>query len=262
MRLVWFLGKITIALSERLGRFALFGAKLFRAVFSGAWCRADLFEQMEKIGTGSLFMVLITSVFAGMVMAVQTFDQFVRFGATGYIGGVIALTMTRELSPVLTGLVVTGRVGSAMAAEIGTMKVSEQLEALRAFGISEVGFVGGPRLLACTVMLPVLIIFSIAISILGGFVYVASQGVPMQLFERSVIELVTVKDLLGGLTKGLTFGMIMAVVSCSEGFNAKQGAKGVGRATTSAVIWSNMLILITNFFLSFIFFGGLQRGNM
>ncbi|WP_300525053.1 ABC transporter permease [Aminiphilus sp.] len=244
-----------------LGAFALYGCRMACGIWGGRWGRREFFEQLDRIGVGSLSMVAVTSAFSGMVMAVQTLDQFVRFGATQYIGGVIAITMVREMSPVLTGLVVAGRVGAAMAAEIGSMKVTEQLDALRGFGLDDVSFVGSPRLLASCIMLPVLTVFSFAISILGAYLYVSTHGVSAFVFRRSVAVMLEPLDLYGGVTKGFVFGLLIAVSSCSEGFRAETGARGVGIATTSAVIWSNMLILAFNYLLSTLFFGGMPRGG-
>jgi phospholipid/cholesterol/gamma-HCH transport system permease protein len=253
--LTW-VGSHTLRLFQRLGLFVFFFAHALKGIFRGVWSRKELMDQMERIGVGSVFMVSVTSAFVGMVMAVQTLDQFVRFGATSFIGGVLALSLVREMSPVLTGLVVTGRVGAAMAAEISSMKVTEQLDAFRAFGLDDVTFVGVPRFLASLVMLPLLTIYSFVIGIAGGFLYVYAHGVGPQIFRRSVEVLLEPADLFGGVLKGALFGVIIAVTACSEGFHAETGARGVGAATTQAVIWGNMLILVFNYILSALLFGG------
>lgn len=253
--LTW-VGSHTLRLFQRLGLFVFFFAHALKGIFRGVWSRKELMDQMERIGVGSVFMVSVTSAFVGMVMAVQTLDQFVRFGATSFIGGVLALSLVREMSPVLTGLVVTGRVGAAMAAEISSMKVTEQLDAFRAFGLDDVTFVGVPRFLASLVMLPLLTIYSFVIGIAGGFLYVYAHGVGPQIFRRSVEVLLEPADLFGGVLKGALFGVIIAVTACSEGFHADTGARGVGAATTQAVIWGNMLILVFNYILSALLFGG------
>ncbi|QTX32901.1 ABC transporter permease [Aminithiophilus ramosus] len=250
------LGAHALGLFQRLGLFVLFFSHSFSGFFRGVWSRRELLEQMERIGVGSVFMVSVTSAFVGMVMAVQTLDQFVRFGATSFIGGVLALSLVREMSPVLTGLVVTGRVGAAMAAEISSMKVTEQLDALRAFGLDDVTFVGVPRFLASLLMLPLLTVYSFVIGISGGFLYVYAHGISPQMFRRSIEVLLEPADLFGGVLKGALFGAIIAVTACSEGFHAETGARGVGAATTQAVIWGNMLILIFNYILSAFLFGG------
>ncbi len=253
---LFWLGAHTLRLFQRLGLFVFFFGHAIKGFFRGVWSRRELMDQMERIGVGSVFMVSVTSAFVGMVLAVQTLDQFVRFGATSYIGGVLALSLVREMSPVLTGLVVTGRVGAAMAAEISSMKVTEQLDALRAFGLDDVTFVGVPRFIASMLMLPLLTIYSFVVGISGGFLYVYAHGVSPQIFRRSVEILLEPADLFGGLLKGALFGIIIAVTACSEGFHAETGARGVGSATTQAVIWGNMLILVFNYIMSAFLFGG------
>jgi phospholipid/cholesterol/gamma-HCH transport system permease protein len=252
------IGRQAIELFSTLGFFSIVGLRAFSGVFTGTWSKEDLFEQLERVGVGSVLVVSITSAFTGMVLAVQTLDQFVRFGATGYIGGVIALSMVREMSPVLTGLVVSGRIGAAMAAEIGSMKVTEQIDALRTFGLDPHVFVGVPRLLAGLVMLPILTLFSFVIGIGGGFLYVTAHGVNAHLFRRSVEALLAPSDVYGGLLKAAVFGVLITLSSCGQGFMAGQGARGVGTATTKAVVWGNMLILVFNYILSTILFGGIK----
>jgi len=164
--------------------------------------------------------------------------------------------MVREMSPVLTGIVVAGRVGSSMAAEIGTMKVTEQLDALRAFGLDEYVFVGLPRILASLVMVPILTIYSMVVGTLGGYFYVVVRGVHSLIFKDSIRLLVDTYDINGGLIKSVVFGFVVSIVACACGFRAQGGAKGVGETTTLAVVWSNMLILVLNYILSTILFGG------
>lgn len=258
MELLSWVGRKAMDLFGTLGAFALFSYRAFVGMFSGIWSREDLLEQLERVGVSSVLVVSITSAFTGMVMAVQTLDQFVRFGATGYIGGVIALSMVREMSPVLTGLVVSGRVGAAMAAEIGSMKVTEQIDALRTFGLDPNVFVGVPRLLAGVIMLPVLTLFSFVIGIGGGFLYVSAHGINPHLFRRSVEALLSPSDIYGGLLKAAVFGLLITISACGQGFMAEQGARGVGSATTRAVVWGNMLILIFNYILSTLLFGGIK----
>ncbi len=250
------LGRGTIAFLEVLGCYVVFACRSLGGLWRHTWSLRDLVEQLERVGVGSVIMVSITSAFTGMVMAVQTLDQFLRFGAGEYIGGVIALSLIREMSPVLTGLVVAGRVGASMAAEIGTMRVTEQLDALKAFGLNDEVFVGAPRIVASMIMLPVLTIYSFAVGIGGGYLYVVAHGVHQSTFRRSIEVLVDPYDVYGGLLKALIFGLIIATVACSEGFRAGNGAKGVGEATTRAVVWGDMLILVFNYFLSTFLFGG------
>lgn len=256
MEAIRWIGRISIVFLESLGCFAIFLAKSTRGIFAGTWSRAELSKQLERVGVSSILVVSITSAFTGMVLAVQTIDQFVRFGATNYIGGVIALSMVREMSPVLTALVVTGRVGAAMAAEISSMRITEQLDALRAFGLDEVAFVGSPRLFAGLVMLPMLTIYSFLIGIGGGYLFVVTRGIGGRVFLKSMEALLEPSDLFGGILKAAVFGIIISTTACAEGFRAGNGAIGVGEATTRAVVWSNMLILTFNYILSTVLFGG------
>jgi len=252
------IGRQAMEVFNTLGAFALFAFRAFRGIIAGKWSKNDLLEQLERVGVSSVLVVSITSAFTGMVMAVQTLDQFVRFGATSYIGGVIALSLIREMSPVLTGLVVSGRVGAAMAAEIGSMKVTEQIDALRTFGLDPQVFVGVPRLLAGMLMLPVLTLYSFVIGIGGGFLYVSAHGINPHLFRRSVEALLNPSDVYGGVLKAAVFGLLISISACGQGFMAGQGARGVGTATTKAVVWGNMLILIFNYILSTLLFGGIK----
>lgn len=258
MEVLSWIGRQAMEVFNTLGAFALFAFRALRGIIAGKWSKNDLLEQLERVGVSSVLVVSITSAFTGMVMAVQTLDQFVRFGATSYIGGVIALSLIREMSPVLTGLVVSGRVGAAMAAEIGSMKVTEQIDALRTFGLDPQVFVGVPRLLAGLLMLPVLTLYSFVIGIGGGFLYVTAHGINPHLFRRSVEALLNPSDIYGGVLKAAVFGLLISISACGQGFMAGQGARGVGTATTRAVVWGNMLILIFNYILSTLLFGGIK----
>lgn len=256
MNLLGWVGQKTLFLFNQLGCFQIFFLSVIKGAFRGIWSRRELFEQLERVGVGSVAMVAVTSAFTGLVMAVQTLDQFVRFGATSYIGGVISLSLVREMSPVLTSIVVTGRIGASMAAEISSMKVTEQLDALKAFGLDDVAFVGVPRFLASVLMLPLLTGYSFVIGIAGGFAYAHFHGISWEVFRHSMEYLLEPYDIYGGLLKAAVFGAVIAVTACSEGFRAEKGARGVGAATTSAVIWGNMLILAFNYILSALLFGG------
>lgn len=250
------LGKAVVSFLDLLGWIASLATHVLVHWPLAKWDTRAIAEQLERVGVQSVFMVSVISAFTGMVMAVQTLDQFLRFGASRYIGGVIALSMVREMSPVLTGIVVAGRVGSSMAAEIGTMKVTEQLDALRAFGLDEYVFVGLPRILASLIMVPILTIYSMVVGTFGGYLYVAVRGVHSLMFRDSIRILVSTYDINGGLIKSLVFGFVIAIVACACGFRAQGGAKGVGETTTLAVVWSNMFILILNYMLSTVLFGG------
>ena len=256
LTLFGWIGQKTLILFDQLGCFLLFLLRVCAGIFRGTWSRRELLEQFERVGVGSVIMVAVTSAFTGLVMAVQTLDQFVRFGATSYIGGVISLSLVREMSPVLTSIVVTGRIGASMAAEISSMKVTEQLDALKAFGLDDIAFVRFPRFLASTLMLPILSCYFFVIGIAGGFMYSHFHGISWEVFRHSMEYLLEPYDIYGGLLKAAVFGAIISVTACSEGFRAELGARGVGAATTSAVIWGNMLILAFNYILSALLFGG------
>lgn len=209
---------------------------------------------MSRVGVDSLPLIVVTFAFAGMVIAVQLVDQFMRFGAEGLIGGVIGLSICRELAPVMTALIVTGRVGASFAAEIGTMRVTEQIDALEVMGVDPVRYLVVPRFLACAFMLPVLTIFSDFVGIVGGYFVVMTREVNALVYKTSLSDLMDPIDVVGGLIKSAFFGGTIALVSCYAGMSASGGARGVGRMTTSAVVISNMLVLIFNYFLSVLIF--------
>ncbi|MGH7443190.1 MAG: MlaE family ABC transporter permease [bacterium] len=213
----------------------------------------SLLDQLERIGTSSVPVVLITALFTGMVLALQaglTLEVKLK-GVTQFMGSTVALPFLRELGPVLTSLIVTGRVGSAIAAEIGTMAVTEQVDALKTLGAPPLRYLGVPRLLACLSMLPLLTAMADLVGLFGG--YLVSRcvlGLPSNVYWGNVPEMVTVGDLGSGLLKTVFFGCIIAVVCCYQGFGTKGGAEGVGRATTRAVVWSSILILVSDYFLT------------
>lgn len=214
-----------------------------------------LFKQMEFIGVKSLGIVIITGGFTGMVLALQTYYGFRRFSSEGLVGATVALSMTRELGPVLTALMVTGRAGSAMAAELGSMRVSEQIDALTVMALSPVKYLVVPRVLASLFMLPVLTVIADFTGILGGyFVGVKLLGINEGVFVARMIKYVSLDDIYNGLAKAAVFGVILSVISCYKGFYTKGGAEGVGRATTEAVVVSSVTILISDYVLTSLMF--------
>jgi phospholipid/cholesterol/gamma-HCH transport system permease protein len=211
----------------------------------------EILKQLEEVGVRSFPVVVITAAFTGMVLALQSHTGFKRFGAETMVGTVVALSVTRELGPVLTGLMVSGRVGSAMAAELGTMRVTEQIDALYTLATNPVKYLIVPRFLAAIIMLPILVIFADVIGILGGYlVSVQILGTNPTLYVRRTWNYLEFNDLYSGLLKAIFFGMIMATISCYHGFSAQGGAEGVGRATTKAVVLSSLAILISNYFIT------------
>jgi phospholipid/cholesterol/gamma-HCH transport system permease protein len=231
--------------------FAQTSSWIFRPPFEGR----EILRQMQEVGVRSFPVVVITAAFTGMVLALQSFTGFKRFGAETMVGTVVALSVTRELGPVLTGLMVSGRVGSAMAAELGTMRVTEQIDALYTLATNPVKYLIVPRFLAALIMLPILVIFADIIGILGGYlVSVQILGTNPTLYFRRTWNFLELDDLYIGLLKALFFGMIIATISCYQGFSAQGGAEGVGRATTKAVVISSLTILISNYFITALLF--------
>ncbi|MCX7970329.1 MAG: ABC transporter permease [Negativicutes bacterium] len=213
--------------------------------------------QMAHLGADSLPIVALTSFFTGMVMTLQMASKLMEYGAGASVGGIVAVGMGRELAPVLTGVVCAGRVGAAIAAEIGTMKVTEQIDALIVLATNPIRYLVVPRLLACMLMLPVLTVMADFIGVSGGYVVAAYLSeVGGDSYLQSIDMFAGMKDMIGGLAKTVFFGAIIAVVGSYMGLNAPNGAEGVGRATTRAVVAAMVLIFFSNFFLSWIIYGG------
>lgn len=214
-----------------------------------------LLKQMEFVGVKSSFVVILTGTFSGMVMAIQGYHGFKMFSAEGLVGGVVALGMTREMGPVITALMVAGRAGSAMAAELGTMKVTEQLDALQCMAVNPVQYLIVPRIIAGILMLPVLTVIADFVGILGGyFVGVTLLDIDHGIFIGKIIDIVDVRDIFDGLVKATFFGGILTLISCYKGYNTKGGAEGVGKATTEAVVLSCVLILGADYVITSLMF--------
>ncbi|RMH79999.1 MAG: MlaE family lipid ABC transporter permease subunit [Acidobacteria bacterium] len=212
-------------------------------------------KQLVYLASETVPVVVITSVFSGGVIALQTYDTFHRFNAEFLIGAVVALSMGRELGPVLASLMVVARVGSAMTANIGTMRITEQIDALEVMGINPVGYLVSPRLFAGIVGVPMLVVVADVSGIFGGwFVAVKLFDVNSYLFWEKMKELTELHDFFGGLYKAVFFGFIISAVSTYFGYYTRGGTEGVGRATTNSVVTSSMLILISDYFLTAIIF--------
>jgi phospholipid/cholesterol/gamma-HCH transport system permease protein len=195
--------------------------------------------------------VLITGGFTGAVFAAQTFFQFNKVSMESAVGAIVAVSMCRELGPVLCGLMVAGRVGASMSAEIGTMKVTEQVDALRSLGVYPVDYLVVPRALAMMVSMPILVAECIAFGILAGYyVGVELMGITGSYYITNMMKFTVWSDVVMGLTKGFFFGLVIVFVACHQGLSAREGAVGVGRATTESVVISSLTILISNFFLT------------
>ncbi|MDQ7038979.1 MAG: MlaE family lipid ABC transporter permease subunit [Aquificota bacterium] len=212
-------------------------------------------NQITYVAAETSPVVIITSTFTGGVIALQTYGTFHRFNAEFLIGAVVALSMGRELGPVLTSLMVVARVGSAMTASIGTMRITQQIDALEVMAVNPVRYLVTPRVFATTVGVPLLTVLSNVAGIFGGW-FVATKifGVNEHLYWQKMVDLVEMHDILGGLYKAFAFGFIVGSVSCYYGFYTKGGTEGVGRATTNSVVTSSMLILISDYFLTAIIF--------
>lgn len=215
----------------------------------------EVIRQMALLGADSLPIVLMTILCTGMVFSVQTAKEFVRLGASSSVGGIVAIAMSRELVPALTGVVVAGRIGAAIAAELGTMKVTEQIDALRVMAANPVSYLVVPRFIAVVLMMPVLVVIANLIGNVGGWVvahYYA--GISSFSYANSVQTLAEFYDVFGGMVKSCFFGAIIATVGCYKGLNAPNGAEGVGLATTASVVLSIILIFISNYFLSIVLY--------
>lgn len=213
--------------------------------------RRTFTDQLYSIGVLSLPLVGIVSLFVGMVLMVQLVPEFRQFGAESLAGGAIGVAICRELGPTLTGIIIAGRIGSAIAAEIGSMKVTEQVDALDVMAIDPLVYLVAPRLLAAMIMLPLLTVLSDFLGIVGGYLIgVNALGVVSGSFFQNLSMFVTPADVFIGLLKTVVFGMIIAYVACYKGLYVKGGSEGIGKNTTSAVVLSIMLILISDFFMT------------
>ncbi len=242
--------KVFLLLSE-MGKVLIFLGQTLRWTFSSPFYVKNVLKQMEEIGVNSVPVVMTTAISTGMVLALQSYTGFKRFGAESLIGAVVSLSMTRELGPVLTGLMVAGRAGASMAAELGTMKVTEQIDALTTLATNPMKYLVVPRFVASTVMMFFLTILGMMIGVTGGyFVGVKVLGTNPVTYYNQSINNTNVNDIWYGLVKALVFGAVVGLIGCYKGFNTEGGAEGVGKATTGAVVISCMLILILDYFLS------------
>ncbi len=251
VKLVEFIGVVAERPVQGVGRITLLLYATLKAMMRPPFDIGNIVRQMLEVGVNSLPVVLITALFTGMVLALQSYTGFERFGAEGLVGTVVALSMTRELGPVLAALIVTGRAGAAIAAELGTMRVTEQIDALETMATNPVKYLVVPRFLAGMIMLPALTVVTDIVGILGGYlVSVILLGANARSYMRSTWDFLEVQDIYSGLVKACFFGAAFTLISCYKGFYAEGGAAGVGRATTGAVVYSSMTILISDYFLS------------
>jgi phospholipid/cholesterol/gamma-HCH transport system permease protein len=249
------IGRRFIQLFEQIGLWfeALWGT--IRWTFHPPWDFREWLKQMVRVGFDSLPVVILTSMFTGMVLALQTFIGFERVHAEQFVASVVALAMLRELAPVLVGLMVAGRVGSSMAAEIGTMRVTEQIDALKALATDPVQYLFVPRVIAGLVMLPFLVVLGDALGIYGGYlVGVKLMNTNPVIYKQNTFQFLEINDVMSGLIKAAAFGLILTLTGCVRGFYTSGGAEGVGRSTTNAVVSASLIILLTDFFLTKVLF--------
>jgi len=248
-------GRFTIGACQAAGAVTLFGlsgiSHLVRPPFYGRMFLRALVE----IGYFSLPVVALTAIFTGMVLALQSYTGFARFAAEAAVANVVVLSVTRELGPVLAGLMVAGRVGAAMAAELGTMRVTDQIDALKTLATHPMKYLVAPRLLAGTIALPLLVIVADILGVLGGFIIaVFKLGFNSGVYLQRTMDFMETIDVMSGLAKAAVFGFIVALMGCYQGYTSRGGAQGVGAATTSAVVSASVLVLAFDYVLTELFF--------
>ncbi len=249
------IGQTVLHLFNTIGRLSLFVVQAILHVFTPPFFPRLFGRQIVDIGYYSLPVVGMTALFTGMVLALQSYTGFSRFNAESAIAAVVVLSVTRELAPVLAGLMVAGRVGASMAAEIGTMRVTEQIDALTTLSVNPYKYLIAPRLLAGTIMLPVLVLIGDIIGVFGGYVVsIYRLGFAPVSYLHETWDILETMDVVSGLTKAAMFGFVVAMMGCYHGFNSQRGAQGVGAATTYAVVSASILILISNYLLTQVFF--------
>lgn len=249
------IGATILHLLHAIGTLAVFIGKSVMHVFLPPFFPRLILKQFIDIGYYSLPVVGMTALFTGMVLALQSYTGFARFNAESAIAAVVVLSVTRELAPVLAGLMVAGRVGAAMAAEIGTMRVTEQIDALTTLSVNPFKYLIAPRIIAGTLMLPLLVLIGDIIGVFGGYIVsIYSLGFSPGSYLSQTWNILETVDVVSGLVKAAVFGFVVAAMGCYNGFNSKRGAQGVGAATTYAVVSSSILILIFNYILTQVFF--------
>lgn len=248
------LGRSVIDMLEGLGRFTRFCVWTMRwgLIATGKWNRVRLLApQLFQVGTRSVPVVMIVGAFIGMVLVIETYDQFAALGLQERLGGIVGTSVVRQIGPVLAAVMIAGRVGGAVSAELGTMRVTEQLDAMRVMGADPISYLVVPRVIACVIMVPALTIFSNLLGIWGGYlVTVKGYGVDSVAYWSFSSQFVENYDLASGLIKSVVFGLAIGLISCYKGFNCRSGAAGVGRATTDSFVTSFIVIIVSNFFLA------------
>ncbi|TQV80688.1 MlaE family ABC transporter permease [Denitrobaculum tricleocarpae] len=248
-------GRTFIAFLGAAGRLTLFAIMAIAHCFRPPIYPRLIGRQMMAVGYYSLPVVGLTAIFTGMVLALQSYTGFARFSAESAIPNVVIVSITRELGPVLAGLMVAGRVGAAMAAEIGTMRVTEQIDALYTLATNPFKYLVAPRLIAGVVTLPILVLIADIIGVFGGYlVSIYKLGFNPATYIANTIDFVQVQDVVSGLVKAAVFGFLVTLMGCYHGYHSRGGAQGVGTATTNAVVSASILILCFNYFITELFF--------
>lgn len=255
MKFLEYCGAVILRALQEIGRFFQLLGKTAAWTVRPPYDVPEIFKQMVRVGVDSIPVVFLTGLFTGMVISLQTYTGFARFHAESFVGSVVSLSVTRELAPVLAALMVTGRVGSAMAAEIGTMRVTEQIDALVAFAAEPIHYLIVPRVVAATVMLPLLVMMADAVGIAGGYlVAVDLLGANPVAYVHNSFQFLESNDLTSGVIKAAVFGLVFSLIGCQKGFYTEGGAEGVGTSTTQAVVAGSLAILVVDFFLTKILF--------
>jgi len=255
LRFIDSLGSVFLSLCTGLGEFSLFFSKAIFVLFSKKLKTKQVIIYLHQIGAKSFGIVFITGLSSGFALAFQSYMGLSKFGGEELVGAVVAMGMTRELAPVLTGIMITGKAGSAMAAEISTMKITEQIDALRTLCIDPFQYLIVPRIVAGTIALPLLSIISTFCGIIGGYIYSTTAGnINPEIYIATIQYNLDILDLTGGMIKSAFFGLILSTVGTYVGFHSGEGAQGVGLATTKSVVVGSIMILIANYFLSLILF--------
>lgn len=249
------IGRFFLQFLEALGRLSIFTGNALRFTVTPPYYFRLLRRQMVEIGYYSLPVVGLTAIFTGAVLALQSYTGFSRFNAESSIASVVVLSICRELGPVLAGLMVAGRVGAAMAAEIGTMRVTEQIDALSTLSTNPYQYLIAPRIVAGIMMLPCLVVVADIIGVFGGYlISIHKLGFNPSSYLKNTFDFLQTRDVVSGLVKASVFGFIITLMGCYHGFNSRGGAQGVGQATTNAVVSASILILVFNYIITELFF--------
>ncbi|MBX2811991.1 MAG: ABC transporter permease [Myxococcales bacterium] len=245
------LGNVVLSLLLEVGETALLGLGVISWAVRPPYRLGLFLQQLEFIGVGSLFIVLLTGLFTGLVFALQSSFAFATFNAESLVGATVVISMTRELSPVLSGLMVTGRAGSAIATELGTMRVTEQIDALSTMAVNPIQYLAVPRVLAMTLVMPLLTMLFNMVGFFGAYVVAVFQaGIDRGTFMGRIHQLVELSDVLGGLLKSAVFGFVIALIACQKGMCAQGGSRGVGLAATRTVVSGSVTVLVLDYVLT------------